>query len=460
METLPSAAERQQLVSSFLEIAVGQTADTATQFLEATGWKLDDAVQLFYVGNEGGGVESSFPPRQNNGTTSEQQNVLASASSVKGALEDEVRAPLPVKRDTLYGDPAFFRLQPSSVVAFRNFDEESKRSAVWESSESSASTETGTRDNLASLYSPPFALMFQGPFDQAKVEASLHRKWLLVNLQSNEEFSSHMLNRDTWANEAVAETIRSNFIFWQVYHDTSEGKKVCTYYSLFTLPAVLIIDPITGQKMRAWTGMVHPERLLEVIAISTLTNMAMFSFVCLFSIQDLLPFLDKGPNEQHAFLPQKRPRVAHDSAIADIADKESVEDDVEVMQAIAASLEDTKGPTHPATCEGSGSEIPLETSSNEKVTYLPLPEEPQGSKGLCRVGIRLPDGRRIQRKFLLTDSIKLLWSFCSLKLEDEQQRPFHFTQAIPGASKSLEYESDLTFEAASLSNSMISLVWD
>ncbi|XP_042429668.1 plant UBX domain-containing protein 7-like isoform X2 [Zingiber officinale] len=398
METLPSAAERQQLVSSFLEIAVGQTADTATQFLEATGWKLDDAVQLFYVGNEGGGVESTFPPRQNNGTTSEQQNVLASGSSVKGALEDEVRAPLPVKRDTLYGDPAFFRLQPSSVVAFRNFDEESKRSAVWESSESSASTETGTRDNLASLYSPPFALMFQGPFDQAKVEASLHRKWLLVNLQSNEEFSSHMLNRDTWANEAVAETIRSNFIFWQVYHDTSEGKKVCTYYSLFTLPAVLIIDPITGQKMRAWTGMVHPERLLE----------------------DLLPFLDKGPNEQHAFLPQKRPRVAHDSAIADIADKESVEDDVEVMQAIAASLEDTKGPTHLATCEGSGSEIPLETSSNEK----------------------------------------LLWSFCSLKLEDEQQRPFHFTQAIPGASKSLEYESDLTFEAASLSNSMISLVWD
>lgn len=36
---------------------------------QATGWKLDDAVQLFYVGNEGGGVESSFLPRQNNGTT-------------------------------------------------------------------------------------------------------------------------------------------------------------------------------------------------------------------------------------------------------------------------------------------------------------------------------------------------------------------------------------------------------
>lgn len=159
---------------------------------------------------------------------------------------------------------------------------------------------------------------------------------------------------------------------------------------------------------------------------------------------------------------------------------------MEVMQAIATSLEEAKGPRSPATGEGPGSEMPFGTSSNEKVTYPPLPEEPQGSKGLCRVGIRLPDGRRIQRKFLLADSIKvlpyamqcvifsanfsctnssvnpmqLLWSFCSLKLEDEQQRPFHFTQAIPGASKSLEYESDLTFEAASLSNSMISLVWD
>lgn len=30
------------------------------------------------------------------------------------------------------------------------------------------------------------------------------------------------------------------------------------------MPVVLIIDPITGQKMRSWNGMVQPERLLEV----------------------------------------------------------------------------------------------------------------------------------------------------------------------------------------------------
>ena len=30
------------------------------------------------------------------------------------------------------------------------------------------------------------------------------------------------------------------------------------------MPTILVIDPITGQKMRAWEGMVSAERLLEV----------------------------------------------------------------------------------------------------------------------------------------------------------------------------------------------------
>ena len=50
----------------------------------------------------------------------------------------------------------------------------------------------------------------------------------------------------------------------QIYDDTEEGRKVCTYYHLTKMPTTLVIDPITGQKMRAWNGMTDPERLLEV----------------------------------------------------------------------------------------------------------------------------------------------------------------------------------------------------
>ncbi|KAK9128914.1 hypothetical protein Syun_017711 [Stephania yunnanensis] len=109
--------------------------------------------------------------------------------------------------------------------------------------------------------------MHRGRFEQAKQTAAIQDKWLIVNLQSTKEFTSHMLNRDTWGNEAVAQTISVNFIFWQAYDEDNsiEGRKVCTYYKLSSIPVVLLIDPITGQKMKSWNGMIHPDRLLEVL---------------------------------------------------------------------------------------------------------------------------------------------------------------------------------------------------
>ncbi|KAF9595505.1 hypothetical protein IFM89_000593, partial [Coptis chinensis] len=75
----------------------------------------------------------------------------------------EVRAPLPVKRDILYDDPMLYRAarmgyssnEPSSLVAFQNFNEEMRRPGVWETGQSAEPS----IDNLASLYRPPFTLM-------------------------------------------------------------------------------------------------------------------------------------------------------------------------------------------------------------------------------------------------------------------------------------------------------------
>lgn len=55
---------------------------------------------------------------------------------------------------------------PSSVVAFRNFEEEMKHPAVWESEQGGSSTTESSRDNLAALYRPPFAIMHQGSFEK------------------------------------------------------------------------------------------------------------------------------------------------------------------------------------------------------------------------------------------------------------------------------------------------------
>ncbi|KHN06997.1 UBX domain-containing protein 7 [Glycine soja] len=440
----------------------------ARQFLQATSWKLEEALQLFLIGSEGGAVPLPVPPPpllhtpplENVDSWTDQQPLseprkdAAAAASESIDLNDaeEVRPPLPVIRETLYDDAMLYGAsrashrshEPSSLVAFRNFEEEMRQPGVWESEQGAASTAETSRDNLASLYRPPFHLMFNGPFDKAKDAASVQNKWLLVNIQSTKEFSSHMLNRDTWANEAVSQTISTNCIFWQVYDDTTEGRKVCTYYRLDSIPVVLVIDPITGQKMRSWIGMVQPESLLE----------------------GLLAFLDAGPKDHHITLSHKRPRGSSSppKSKALVESDENKEEDEEVQRALAASMESMKESTVMTGRDNIDTDVAVygqQTTLAKRLIYPALPEEPKVERNLlCRVGVRLPDGHRIQRNFLRTDPIQLLWSFISAQLGEDERKPFRLTHAIPGASKILDYESNSTFQESGLANSMISVTWD
>lgn len=58
----------------------------------------------------------------------------------------------------------------------------------------------------------------------------------LINVQSNSEFASHQLNRDTWSDDTVKTIIRGSFIFWQV--------RSCS--SLCNTRSLALIDPQTN----------------------------------------------------------------------------------------------------------------------------------------------------------------------------------------------------------------------
>ncbi|KAI3969089.1 hypothetical protein MKW92_000450 [Papaver armeniacum] len=331
--------EKQQLlISSFLEVVAGQSVETALYYLQATNWKVEDAVRVYY------------------------------SQDVRGGLWGSSQSAIPVD-DSFQDD---------------NLESE---------------------DNTL----PPFHV--------AKHVAETQDRWLIVNVQSKKEFSSHELNLHTWAHEAVAQTIRANFVFWQVYDDATEGQKVCNYYKLTSFPVILVLDPITGQKVKSWSGMVEAVQLLE----------------------DLAPFMDAGPKHHYAQLYPKRPsetsQTSEKEAAAPVAPDSIGIDELMIDEPV--------------------------TSSSKKVAYPDLPEEPKVEKTLlCRVGVRFPDGRRLQRNFLKTDPLQLLWSFCNSQLDEAESRPFQLTQAIPGASKILDFESKQTFEESGLANSMIYFAWD
>ncbi|KAL3106168.1 hypothetical protein niasHT_016855 [Heterodera trifolii] len=110
-------------------------------------------------------------------------------------------------------------------------------------------THSHHRKTLQTLFRPPVELMFQGDWDQALQAARQKSVWLLVNVQEASEFACAVLNRDIWSAETVREVVRSNFLFWQVYHDSADGARIRNYYGLSSFPAIFIVDPRTGEEV-------------------------------------------------------------------------------------------------------------------------------------------------------------------------------------------------------------------
>ena len=82
------------------------------------------------------------------------------------------------------------------------------------------------------------------------------------------------------------------------------------------------------------------------------------------------------------------------------------EEDEEVQRALAVSLEGMKEAVK-LSSEDKDTKV-AEKEEEKCPTYPPLPEEPKGDrKLLCRIGVRLPNGRRCQRNFLRTDPIQV-----------------------------------------------------
>lgn len=73
-----------------------------------------------------------------------------------------------------------------------------------------------TMARLADMFAPPEHLIYrEGGFEGARNMAKDSKRWLLVNIQKDSEFSCHALNRDVWRDELVENLVREGFIFWQ-----------------------------------------------------------------------------------------------------------------------------------------------------------------------------------------------------------------------------------------------------
>lgn len=309
---------------------------------------------------------------------------------------------------------------------------------------------TSTQSRLANLFRPPFDLISNITFDQAKAEAISERRWLLVNIQDNSEFECQMLNRDLWADPTVKGSVSANFIFLQWSSDSEQGNEYCQFYPFSKYPHISIIDPRTGEQLKVWSTVPSTEQFLEDIhdflsafslepghrnpvvparqkPIDHMTEEEQINFA-------MQESLGRSQGSGHNDNAERRPMNSGTSADNAIEIDDSDNDDDEEFHETMSSTGFEEGSFSSKQQEQVHRQMEGEDHHNESkltdddilATILPsdCPEEPGPGPDTTRIQIRTSDGKRIVRRFAKSDTVAGLFAF--VKKDIEQVRGHYF----------------------------------
>lgn len=330
----------------------GAGEDDASHFLEAAGWDVETAVGLFMDG--GAKSPSSIPSAGSSGIV----------SAVSGA-GDEVRQPIAAKRGVLIDeDDDVGGSREHWIDPRRTLGPSIAPFAPTFADTVDLTTERGRR--LAQLFRPPHSIIFTGGgFDAARKHARTHHRYLLISLHDDREFPCQMLNRDLWNREDVQQFIRESLLFLQLDVRGGEGERYQRYYPVRGHPHIALIDPRTGKMVKSW-GRRVPEAA-ELIG-------------------DIIEYTE-----------------AHPIAPAPIVIDEDEDGDVEIVDVEPETVETIQPPSiEPSVTKPSVPEMPVEPEAS--------------APNLTTLQLRMPDGSRIRRRFLLSDPVSDIYAFAGATL--------------------------------------------
>lgn len=403
-----------ELVAQFVMITSVEDTSKALQMLEATGNDLQAAVELYFAAGQTDVVGEAIP-----------------------GSDDEVRAPIPTKVDRLYGDDigggyVEERSERSRRRAYVGFSHQPIMDA-FRSRTAGQRGEESQSEALPSMFEPPKDVLYSGgDFQDAAVEAQKDRKWLILNIQSPSNFDSHRLNRDTWRDGTLQALLQASFLVYQTYDVAEEGIELIGTYGVTEFPVILIVDPVTGTPMKRWTGYVDASRLAE----------------------ELVPFMDTAfddPGAATLAASSFRKRFGENM-------KESghLSDPVEGREASGAPQTSQELQAAPVKQDsGLLDEQRAVQAQDEARALLPLETE----SIICRIALRLPEGKRIQRKFPQNTPVSMLRTWCvSENLDAAAGREFFLSQPVPG-SNPIDLEGQMSIQEAGLADCMLQMRW-
>lgn len=288
-------------------------------------------------------------------------------------------------------------------------------------------------NSLCDMFAPPTHLLHRGGgFQGARNVAKEARRWLLVNLQRDSDFACHALNRDVWRDELVENLIREGFIFWQSLDTSPDGQNYVERYNVNAFPHIGFLDPRTGRlvhRKEGWTQ-VNPltcEQFAEMAA----------DFCSKHS-------LDQAPKRSHH----------HDD-----------DEEEQLQAAIRASMmqqdDDDNDDSYQMEDEEDNDSVveeekmPKKPTLEDELATMDVGDEPTDNAISARVMIRMPDGKRLIRKFQKQHSVKIIYAFVAQSKSED--KPFELKAGFP--PKDLIEKIDCTIEECGLAGDSITVCW-
>eukprot|EP00587_Corethron_hystrix_P006178 CAMPEP_0113306616 /NCGR_PEP_ID=MMETSP0010_2-20120614/5797_1 /TAXON_ID=216773 ORGANISM="Corethron hystrix, Strain 308" /NCGR_SAMPLE_ID=MMETSP0010_2 /ASSEMBLY_ACC=CAM_ASM_000155 /LENGTH=527 /DNA_ID=CAMNT_0000161321 /DNA_START=135 /DNA_END=1718 /DNA_ORIENTATION=- /assembly_acc=CAM_ASM_000155 len=474
-------------VCSFLGITGSEDVERASSYLEMAGGDLSAAVGLYMEHNQGGGSGS-------NGRMDGDRGIggAIDASTVMGGGPLDYIAGAPVSRssrvptssrdvfdedgirvadisrhDRLVGFSDHF--ENPSIPGILSHTSAMENSTWSPSAMPSESLQTNSeieadrhRDlTLSEMFAPPLHLMHQaGGFQGARSVAKDTRRWLLVNVQCDSDFSCHALNRDVWKDELVGSLVQEGFVFWQQLNSTTEGQTYLQRYNIQSFPHVGIIDPRTGRLMWSREGWTQEDPMTALQFAGIATD---FCSAHSFDKPPAPPRQAAGGVSGTTGPPDARKSKR---PINELSEEEQLQ--AAIQASMAENNEESGGDDMDEDEEEYDNNMPNGDDGmavvDEKPDTLTMADEfadvavgVEPATG-ARVQIRMPDGRRVVRRFDMTQNLKVLYAFVIQSNDDAKSgKPFILKAGFP--LKDLACEIDGTFESCGLNGGAVTMAW-
>mmetsp|Transcript_12156 Transcript_12156/g.17589 ORF Transcript_12156/g.17589 Transcript_12156/m.17589 type:complete len:597 (+) Transcript_12156:178-1968(+) len=327
---------------------------------------------------------------------------------------------------------------------------------------------------LSDMFAPPLHLMHRaGGFQGARNVARDARRWLLVNLQRDEDFACHALNRDVWRDELIGNLVQEGFIFWQQMDNHPEGMTYSQRYNVTAYPHVAIIDPRTGRlmwKKEGWTQ-VNP-MTAEMFAETAADFCSRHSF-------------DKPPTASKRSSNGTTTTTAASTSSASQPNNsqnkrrpiQDLSEEQQLQAAIRASMSNNDMDLDDNGDDDDDDELSVDDSSSSETTpdepktqtmadqfsSVILGEEPSANTtNVVRIQFRMPNGSRTVRRFLKSDSIRLLYKFV-IEQQDQvedtsQHQSFEIMAGFPPKDLYQNLE-DGTVDSCGLAGESLTVRW-